>query len=149
MLGSQNTIRLIQRFLVNARPRGLIPSGFCRFCRILAYLRRLAHPSPFSVLALSAWGSSATVGVQPRSPKMSFPDSPITKAFTPPKNLLPSINHLEGFHPNRSSLYRRVLVPVHARESIVVAWLCIGDRLLENRISPTGNSHWPSPSQSV
>jgi hypothetical protein len=69
--------------------------------------------------------------------------------FDDPESRLPAIDRLEGFHPGGSSLYRRVLVPIHARESIVVAWLYIGDRLLENRISPTTNSQWPSPSQSV
>ena len=69
--------------------------------------------------------------------------------FDDPESHLPAIDRLEGFHPGGSSLYKRVLVPVHARESIVVAWLYIGDRLLENRISPTTNSQWPSPSQSV
>lgn len=69
--------------------------------------------------------------------------------FDDPESRLPAIDRLEGFHPDGSSLYRRVLVPIHARESIVVAWLYIGDRLLENRISPTTNSQWPSPSQSV
>jgi len=69
--------------------------------------------------------------------------------FDDPEFRLPAIERLEGFHPGELSLYGRVLVPVHARESIVLAWLYIGDRLLESRISPTSNSSWPSPSQSV
>ena len=60
--------------------------------------------------------------------------------FDDPSTRLPAIDRLEGFHPDGSSLYRRVLVPIHARESIVVAWLYIGDRLLESRILSTGNS---------
>ena len=44
-----------------------------------------------------------------------------------PEIRLPAIDRLEGFHPCGRSLYRRVLVPVHDRESIVSAWLYIGD----------------------
>ena len=47
--------------------------------------------------------------------------------FDAPSTRLPAIDRLEGFHPCGRSLYRRVLVPVHARESIVSAWLYIGD----------------------
>ena len=47
--------------------------------------------------------------------------------FDDPSTRLPAIDRLEGFHPCGRSLYRRVLVPVHARESIVSAWLYIGD----------------------
>jgi len=44
-----------------------------------------------------------------------------------PSTRLPVIDRLEGFHPGGRNLYRRVLVPVHALESIVSAWLYIGD----------------------
>ena len=47
--------------------------------------------------------------------------------FDDPSTRLPAIDRLEGFHPCGRSLYSRVLVPVHARESIVSAWLYIGD----------------------
>jgi len=50
--------------------------------------------------------------------------------FDDPETRLPAIDHLEGFHPCGRSLYSRVLVPVHARESIVSAWLYIGDTAL-------------------
>ena len=57
-----------------------------------------------------------------------------------PESRLPAIDRLEGFLPDRSSLYRRVLVPIHARESIVVAWLYIGDESLRHgtELIPTG-----------
>ena len=46
--------------------------------------------------------------------------------FDDPSTRLPAIDRLEGFHPGSSSLYKRVFVSVHARESIVLAWLCAG-----------------------
>jgi len=60
--------------------------------------------------------------------------------FDDPESRLPAIDRLEGFHPGGSSLYRRVLVPVHARESVVLAWLYIGDESLRRGIEliPTG-----------
>jgi hypothetical protein len=46
--------------------------------------------------------------------------------FDDPSTRFPAKDHLEGFHPGSSSLYKRFLVPVHARESIVLAWLYTG-----------------------
>jgi hypothetical protein len=60
--------------------------------------------------------------------------------FDDPDSRLSAIDRLEGFHPDGSSLYRRGLVPIHARESIVVAWLYIGDESLRHgtELIPTG-----------
>lgn len=60
--------------------------------------------------------------------------------FEDPEARLPAIDRLEGFLPGGSSLYRRVLVPVCARESILLAWLYVGDKSLKRGIEliPTG-----------
>ena len=50
--------------------------------------------------------------------------------FDDPSTRLPAIDHLEGFHPGSPSMYQREMVAVHARESIVSAWLYIGDTAL-------------------
>ena len=43
-------------------------------------------------------------------------------AFDDPRARLPAIDRLEGFRPGRRSMYRRVLVPVMAGGTGVVAW---------------------------
>ena len=60
--------------------------------------------------------------------------------FDDPESRLPAIDRLEGFHPGEWSLYSRVLVPVHARERIVLAWLYIGGQQVEGRIVRTNIS---------
>ena len=48
--------------------------------------------------------------------------------FDDPESRLPAIDRLEGFHPDRSSLYRRVLVPVCIRqETVLGAWAYAGE----------------------
>ena len=54
-----------------------------------------------------------------------------------------------GRDPGERSLYSRALVPVHTSKGIGLAWLYIGGHQVEGQISPTSNSSWPSPSQSV
>jgi gamma-glutamylcyclotransferase (GGCT)/AIG2-like uncharacterized protein YtfP len=49
--------------------------------------------------------------------------------FDDPENRLPAIDRLEGFHPGDPSLYRRVLVPVRTKETVLPTWLyVVGDR---------------------
>lgn len=42
---------------------------------------------------------------------------------------LPPLDRLEGFEPDRPSLYRRVLVPVRTPQGIRIAWLYIDGTL--------------------
>jgi len=60
--------------------------------------------------------------------------------FDDPEARLPAIDRLEGFLPGGSSLYKRVLVPIHAGESLLLAWLYVGDKSLKRGIEliPTG-----------
>jgi len=49
--------------------------------------------------------------------------------FDDPETRLPAIDRLEGFHPGGPCLYRRVLVPVQVKKSVLPAWLyVVGDR---------------------
>ncbi len=43
-------------------------------------------------------------------------------SFDDTESRLPAIDLLEGFHPDGSSLYRRVPVPVNTMKAIVLAW---------------------------
>lgn len=43
--------------------------------------------------------------------------------FDDPSTRLPSIDHLEGFHPGGPSLYRRVLVPATVEGATHLAWV--------------------------
>jgi len=45
--------------------------------------------------------------------------------FDDPETRLPAIDHLEGFLPDGSSLYRRVLVPASTRGRRVLVWLYV------------------------
>ncbi|MHB9036580.1 MAG: gamma-glutamylcyclotransferase family protein [Armatimonadota bacterium] len=65
---------------------------------------------------------------------MTF-DDPITR--------LPLIDRLEGFRPDGSSLYRRVLVYVYSGAEAIPAWCyVIGDYAIRNLL-PTGKVAWP------
>ncbi|MEP0765511.1 MAG: gamma-glutamylcyclotransferase [Fimbriimonadia bacterium] len=49
--------------------------------------------------------------------------------FDDPGTRLPAIDRLEGFHPGGPCLYRRVLVPVRTKETVLQTWLyVVGDR---------------------
>jgi gamma-glutamylcyclotransferase (GGCT)/AIG2-like uncharacterized protein YtfP len=69
--------------------------------------------------------------------------------FDDPETRLPTVDRLESFHPGGRSLYRRVLVPVYAGKELIPAWLYVGGQLSEGRMTPTGDSSWQSPNQSV
>lgn len=62
-------------------------------------------------------------------------------AFDDPEERLPGLDHLEGFDPRGSSLYRRVLVPVETNTHTLLAWTYAIEK-------PTGThlpgGHWPS-----
>jgi len=62
--------------------------------------------------------------------------------FDDPESRLAAIDRLEGFHPGGPSLYKRVLVPVCAGEELFPAWLYVGGRLSEGRMTLTGDSSW-------
>ncbi|MCP9443515.1 MAG: gamma-glutamylcyclotransferase [Nitrospira sp.] len=49
--------------------------------------------------------------------------------FDDPESRIPAIDRLEGFHPGGQSLYKRVLVPLRTKETVLSAWLyMVGDR---------------------
>jgi gamma-glutamylcyclotransferase (GGCT)/AIG2-like uncharacterized protein YtfP len=48
-------------------------------------------------------------------------------AFDDPATRLPSIDRLEGFHPGASCHYRRVLVAVRTKGTLLPAWLYVAD----------------------
>jgi gamma-glutamylcyclotransferase (GGCT)/AIG2-like uncharacterized protein YtfP len=46
--------------------------------------------------------------------------------FDDPEVRLPALDHLEGFHPDEPTLYRRVLLPARvAHGPLVVAWVYV------------------------
>ncbi len=60
-------------------------------------------------------------------------------AFDDPAERLPRLDHLEGYHPDGPSLYRRVLTPVFCGDASVAAWVYIADKrqnLLKARLNP-------------
>ncbi len=49
--------------------------------------------------------------------------------FDDPESRLPAIDRLEGLHPGGPCLYRRVLVPLWTKETMLPTWLyMVGDR---------------------
>lgn len=68
------------------------------------------HPDPLSKeRTLLGWGLI-------RGELMTFDD---------PAERLPRLDHLEGYHPDGPSLYRRVLTPVFRGNASVAAWVYI------------------------
>jgi gamma-glutamylcyclotransferase (GGCT)/AIG2-like uncharacterized protein YtfP len=63
--------------------------------------------------------------------------------FDDPVIRLPAIDRLEGFHPGGPCLYRRVLVPVRVNETVLSAWLYVGEDPISKRFTPLGGSCWP------
>ncbi len=63
--------------------------------------------------------------------------------FDDPENRLPAIDRLEGFHPGGPCLYRRLLVSVRAKETVLPAWLYVGFPSKERGLQPLGSSQWP------
>ena len=61
--------------------------------------------------------------------------------FDDPVNRLPKLDHLEGFDPDGSSLYRRILIPVETAPGSVTAWAYAIDQPAGTRL-PDGV--WPS-----
>ena len=59
-----------------------------------------------------------------------------------PETRLPAIDRLEGFHPCGSSMYQRVLVPAFTRETVVPAWLYVGDEITKRSLAPLEKSRW-------
>lgn len=52
--------------------------------------------------------------------------------FNDPETRLPAIDRLEGFHPDDSSLYRRVLVPVCIDHDMMLpVWAYVAGESLE------------------
>ena len=72
----------IQRSLVNAKPRGIIPSGLHYFPCIRVPFRMRRRVFPFSVFLLTAGIAGATPGVASARPETSPPNSPILR-FSP------------------------------------------------------------------
>jgi len=64
--------------------------------------------------------------------------------FDDPETRLPAIDRLEGFLPDWSSLYRRVLVPNIIHGGTVPVWLYIRGRISEDRVTPLECGRWPS-----
>ena len=62
--------------------------------------------------------------------------------FDDPETRLPAIDRLEGFRPDGSSLYRRVLVPVQVDGAVCPVWLCVGTESTLIRSAFTGCSSW-------
>ena len=62
--------------------------------------------------------------------------------FDDPSTRLPAIDRLEGFHPGGSSMYQRVLVPAFTRETVVPAWLYVGDEITKRSLAPLEKSRW-------
>jgi len=63
--------------------------------------------------------------------------------FDDPETRLPAIDRLEGFRPGGPCLYRRVLVPVQVKKSVLPAWLYVGEDPISKRFTPLGESCWP------
>lgn len=55
---------------------------------------------------------------------------------------LTAIDRLEGFNPGGPCLYRRVLVPVRTKETVLPVWLYVGEYPLSRRLTPLGGSRW-------
>jgi hypothetical protein len=64
-------------------------------------------------------------------------------SFDAPETRLPAIDRLEEFHPGGPCLYRRVLVPVRAGETVFSVWLYVGEDTISKRFTPFGGSCWP------
>ena len=60
--------------------------------------------------------------------------------FDNPTVRLPKLDHLEGFDPAGSSLYRRILIPVDTATDIVLAWAYATEKPTGTRIL---DGHWP------
>lgn len=54
--------------------------------------------------------------------------------FEDPEDRLPELDRLEGFDPDGTSLYRRVLIPVEAAQSVTVAWAYVTERPVGTRV---------------
>jgi len=94
-----------------------------------------------SILAHGTADSPADAATQARfEPKMAQPYDPRAKGrtrrgwglirgelmtFDDPAERLPRLDHLEGYHPDGPSLYRRVLTPVFRGNASVAAWVYI------------------------
>ncbi|MHB9036351.1 MAG: gamma-glutamylcyclotransferase family protein [Armatimonadota bacterium] len=63
--------------------------------------------------------------------------------FDDPKTRLPLIDRLEGFRPDGSSLYRRVLVYVYSGAEAIPAWCYVAGDYPIRDLSPTGKVAWP------
>jgi len=59
-----------------------------------------------------------------------------------PETRLPAIDHLEGFLPDRPSLYRRVLVPSIIHGAAVPAWLYASGRPPDRHARLLLGSRW-------
>lgn len=55
---------------------------------------------------------------------------------------LPPIDRLEGFNPNGTSLYVRVLVPVMSSECVTTAWCYVADPATAKMLTPTFLTRW-------
>ena len=64
--------------------------------------------------------------------------------FDDPETRLPAIDRLEGFLPGGPCLYRRVLVPTIIHRGGVLAWLYVGGKISEDRVTPLESGRWPS-----
>lgn len=61
--------------------------------------------------------------------------------FDDPIDRLPKLDHLEGFDPGGSSLYKRILIPVETAAGSVLAWAYAIDKPIGTHL-PDGI--WPS-----
>lgn len=79
---------------------------------------------------------------QPRGPWDAVEGEII--AFATPQMSIPPIDALEGFHPHRGSLYRRVLLPTHLSADLCeISWAYVlGDSSLSECLLPIGDA-WP------
>ena len=56
---------------------------------------------------------------------------------------VPPIDRLEGFHPNGTSLYRRVLLPVKlSGECVTTAWCYVASSATARMLTPTPLTRW-------
>lgn len=62
--------------------------------------------------------------------------------FDDPETRLPSIDHLEGFHPGGRCLYRRVLVPATVEGATQLAWVYVVENLGISR-HRIASGRWP------
>lgn len=66
-------------------------------------------------------------------------------SFDDPESRLPAIDRLEGFRPDRPSLYRRVLVPARVGGIRALAWVYTLESMdIKHRRIPSGR--WPDDS---